>query len=117
MLLGDGRKLSAEVFMSYIYLFIYLLSIPVLTCFSEANHTGKSGNTQHCCAAICEGLISSVQLKNNILLGIVGSLGCRFKSSPVHHTPVKHCVTSSDGTLHGVLSIKHVNGCSGMGLI
>lgn len=35
----DTGESCQQKFMSCIYLFIYLLSIPVLTCFSEATHT------------------------------------------------------------------------------
>lgn len=56
--------------------------------------------------------------QNNILLGIARSLGCRFKSSPVHCPPVKHSVTPGDGVPPLLISsIKHGNGWSGMRLI
>lgn len=118
LLLGDRRKLSAEVFVSCIYLFLYLLSISMLTCFSEATHTGKWGNTQYSYAAICEGFISSVQF----FLALPGAWVAGLNQALCTALLLSTVLTPGDGTLNDVpplllSSIKLWNDCSGMRLI
>lgn len=116
---GTREKVSAEVFVSCIYLFVFVHPCAYLVFWSHPYLLIRKYTV------LCSHLWRVhffCPAQNNILPGIARSLGCRFKSSPVHHAPVKHSVTPGDGTLRGVLPLlissrKHGNGCSGMRLV